>query len=160
MTLERHNVFRSTKRCFCASMSFCRGTACRMVQPDSMPKMWKRGRMEPPHQVLQNNFVDSPTFLCVYIYIYIHTYIPSNNRLANERHAFTCSMLLRLPQDPWPQPQDPWPQPPPRELAHRVHRARQSSPHGFFGCPGGALPRGPVAAVRPGGRGMCFALAQ
>lgn len=41
-------------------MRFCRSTACRMVQPDSMPNMWKRGRMAPPHPVFQNNFVDAP----------------------------------------------------------------------------------------------------
>ena len=31
-----------------------------MVQPDSMPNMWKRGRMESPLPVLQNNVVDAP----------------------------------------------------------------------------------------------------
>lgn len=48
------------RRCFWNSMSFCRNTACRMVQPDSIPNMWKRGRMESPHPVLQNKFADAP----------------------------------------------------------------------------------------------------
>ena len=59
--LERHSVFRSTKSCFCANMSFCRGTTCRMVQPDSMPKMWKHGRMESPLRYFKTVLSMHPT---------------------------------------------------------------------------------------------------
>ncbi len=53
--------FRSTKRCFCANMSFCRGTSCRMVQPYSMPQMWKRGRMESPLRYFKTSLSMHPT---------------------------------------------------------------------------------------------------
>ena len=58
---RKAQCFRSTKRCFSAIMSFCRGAACRMVQPDSMPKMWKRGRMESPLRYFKTILSMHPT---------------------------------------------------------------------------------------------------